>query len=307
MPSPPLPPRIALTDDLHPGHGPGSRRKTAPVAPVQEEAVRRPNNVFVNGLVFFCVVLMACLLAALWKWHKADEHSLAAARQAAVSMKFSDGVLQDLALAREQAAKLDRERANLVKMLGEAERLHANLRGELSSARQKHEEVVGSSKQALAEWNQYSQTLEKNLGTTRDQLAQTNGTLQQERTAAQQQISQVETERERAEREAGSLAQQKQAMENQNQAMENQNQALDRQSQNLDAENARLQGDVTRLRGTISSLETSNNFLDSRNAALSVEISQLRSTVYRLETRIHSLEQGKDNDKDNSGNSKRGN
>lgn len=234
---------------------------------------------------------MACLLAALWKWQKAEEATQKAAQQAAISAKFGDGVLEDLQLAREKAEKLDRERANWVRMLGDAERLHANLRAELNTWRQKHQQVLGTSQEALAEWNAYRDTLEKNLGATREQLAETNGKLQQQRTVAQQLVSVAEDERESAERAAGNLARQKQAAESENED-------LNQKADSLDAENGRLKADVTRLKGVINTLETSNNILDARNAALVTEINVLRNTIRRLE------QQNKDTSspKNNNGN-----
>ncbi|MDB6075302.1 MAG: hypothetical protein JWO89_2942, partial [Verrucomicrobiaceae bacterium] len=187
----------------------------------------------------------------------------------------------------EQTAKLDRERGNLVRMLGDAERLHANLRGELDSWRKKHREAVGNSEQALTEWMEYKKTLEKNLGETREQLVETSGALQKERTVAQQLVTVSEGERLSAERKANALAQQKRNAESQNQD-------LNQEAENLDAENARLNADVTRLKGVIGTLQTSNNILDARNAALVTDINVLRA-------RIRKLEQGKDNDRDSSG------
>ena len=288
MPSPPLPPRIALTEDLHTGRGWTSKKKNHADSHGSEANGSQAAAVFANGLVFFCAILMACLLAALWKWQKAEETARTASKQAAIASKFGDGVLQDLAQAREQSAKLDRERGNLVRMLGDAERLHATLRADLNTWRQKHQQVLGTSQEALTEWNQYRETLEKNLGATREQLAETNGKLQQQRSVAQQLVSVADGERESAERNAGRLAQQKQAAESENQD-------LNQKADDLDAENARLQANVTRLRGVVSTLETSNNVLDARNAALVTDINVLRNTIRKME-------QNRDNDSSKRGN-----
>ncbi len=289
MPSPPLPPRIELTEDLHPTRGWTPKKKGRSSSNGSEAPANTAAAVFANGLVFFCAILMACLLAALWQWQKAEKAAKAASNQAVIATKFGDGVLQDLALAREQSAKLDRERGNLVRMLGDAERLHATLRADLNTWRQKHQQVLGTSQEALAEWNQYRETLEKNLGATREQLAETNGKLQQQRSVAQQLVSVSDGERESAERNAGKLAQQKQAVESENQD-------LNQKADDLDAENARLQANVTRLRGVVSTLETSNNVLDARNAALVTDINVLRNTIRKLEQ-----------NRDNNDSSKRGN
>ncbi|MDB6118527.1 MAG: hypothetical protein JWO08_2308 [Verrucomicrobiaceae bacterium] len=286
MPSPPLPPRIALTDDVPPVRGWTSKRKAAVHSLAHEAGISQPDKLFPTGLALLCAGLMACLLVAFWKWEKTNEQLIEANRQIAIATKFGDGVLQDLALAREQTAKLDRERGNLVRMLGDAERLHANLRGELDSWRKKHREAVGNSEQALTEWMEYKKTLEKNLGETREQLVETSGALQKERTVAQQLVTVSEGERLSAERKANALAQQKRNAESQNQD-------LNQEAENLDAENARLNADVTRLKGVIGTLQTSNNILDARNAALVTDINVLRA-------RIRKLEQGKDNDRDSS-------
>ena len=290
MPSPPLPPRIALTDDLRPVRAGASKRKgygnTA-----QAGDGGKVSAAFANGLTLFCFVLMVALLGALWKWQKASDQAEAAAKQAAVASSFSDGVLRDLALAREQAAKLDRERQNLVHMLGEAERLHASLRGELGAWRQKHDEVVGNSQQALAQWNEYGKTLETNLGATRAKLSESNDILDHERSAAEQQLSRVEDERERTARLANTLVQQKNAVEREKQV-------LDQKAQSLNEENNRLDGDVDRMRGVINNLEFLKNELNTRNATLAIDVNNLRGTVGRLEAKIRALEQEKDRDRD---------
>ncbi len=245
---------------------------------------------FTNLLSVFCAALMIGLLYVLWQWQNAEQRAANASRQAEISGNFGDGVLQDLALAREQNTKLDRERENLVKLLGEAERLHASLRGELTSWRQKHDEVLSTSQEAVSQLASYGQTLQKNLDTTRTDLAATDATLRQERTTSQQQQAQADVDLAASQQKAGTLAMQKTAAERDNRA-------LDQQNQQLDAENRRMEGDVTRLRGLVKNLENTNSGLDAINAGLVSQGSQLRARIKELEGRLRTLEQDRDRDK----------
>jgi len=251
---------------------------------------------FANTLVFFCTVLMVGCLYVLWQWQKAEERAALADRQAAIATKLSDGVLQDLALAREQSAKLDRERGNVVKMLGEAERLHANLRGEIGNWQQKHDDVLDASKQALAEKDKYEQTLATNLDTTKSLLNQTGQALSEEPSTAQQSLARAEQERLLVEKEANLLALQRNAADAQKRIAEKTTEELGQKAQLLNQENNRLDGDVTRMRGVINNLEILKNELNMRNVGLAGEINQLRATIRSLEDRIHTMEQQQDRD-----------
>lgn len=233
---------------------------------------------------------MIGLLYVLWQWQNAEQRATAAGRQAEISSNFGDGVLQDLALAREQNTKLDRERENLVKLLGEAERLHASLRGELTSWRQKHDEVVSTSQEATAQLASYGQTLQKNLDSTRADLASTDATLRQERSENEQQQAQSSVDLAAAQQRAGALAMQKTAAERESRA-------LDQQNQQLDAENQRMEGDVARLRGLVKTLQETNSGLDAINAGLVSQGNQLRARIKELEGRVRSLEQDRDKDR----------
>lgn len=289
---PKLPPtqRIALTDDLPPrGKGASKAGKRLPsLGP--DRSVSRSLAMFTNLLSLFCAALMIGLLYLLWRCQEAEQRAIKAARQAELTGNFSDGVLQDLALARVQNTKLDRERENLVKLLGEAERLHASLRGELSSWRQKHEDVIASSQEAAATLTNDNEALKKDLSTTRANLDVTDASLRQARAENEAQQAQAGADMEASLQKARSLAMQKTAAEQQNRA-------LDLENQKLDADNQRMEGDVERLRGLVKTLESTNSGLDAINAGLVSQSNHLRARIKELEAKVRSLEQDRDRDK----------
>ena len=295
MPSPPLPPRIELTGDLSTVHSTLSKGRNRSIT----TALQSPGNsqgkasaAFANALAVFCTLLMVGLLFTLWKWQRAEKSEAAAKRQTEISSKLSDGFLQELVKAREQSAKLDRERSNLVKLLGDAERLHANLRSEVGAWQQRHEAAVEVSQQAMAESSMTHQA----LNSTRSLLAQTNNALSDERSAAEEDLAQAEDARQKLEAQAGQLANQVNVAEAQKRAADRVNADLGMKTQALTNENARLDGDVNRLRGVINNLEFLKNELNNRNQALAIEVNQLRLTVGGLEAKIRSMEQEKEKD-----------
>lgn len=301
MPSPPLPPRIALTDDppVVQLHAPkrGRRAKGADLDFPPGEAPTG-GQTFTNWLALGVFVLMMALAGMVWKWSKATEQTEAAARQAATAWSFSDGVLEDLSKAREQAAKLAGERETLIRVLGDAQKQQASLRSEFTSWQQKHQQVVASSERALAQLSQYGQTLENNLGTAQAQLAATGQTLEQERTTAEQerndseqQIAQLGNEKTKAQLEAEDQARQKLAAERS--AI-----MLDQAAKGLDNDNARLQTEISRLRSTIGALETENTAEQLRNATLIGDISRQRDKISSLESRLQAAERERDKERD---------
>ena len=289
MPSPPLPPRIELTGGPYSGSGGNGKRKTWQSAQAST-ATSKASGTFTNVLVFFCTALMVSLLIVLWQWQKAQERASAAERQADISGKLSDGVLTDLAVAREQAAKLDRERAQLVKMLGEAERLHASLRGELSVQQQQRAEDVAATNLTLAESTKTGQALQS-------ELEKTSATLSTERSAAEQEATRADEELQKVEREAALLAQQRNAAEAKKRQTERANQELDQKAQSLNLENDRISADLVRLRGVINNEEILRNELNLRNIGLADEVNRLRATIRKLESTIHAMEKDQDNNK----------
>ena len=287
MPSPPLPPRIALTDDppVILGHGVKKSRRTG--AAIFAGEVSSAGQSFTNWLSLIVVVLMVALAGAIWKGSKTSEQAEAMAKQAATAWKFGDGVLEDLAKARDQSAKLAGERETLIRVLGEAERLHAGLRREFSSWQQKREEVAAGSQRTLAQMSQDSQALEKSLGSAQAELAESGQALRQERMTSQQQVAQLDDEKNRAESAADALAQQKAAVEREAGA-------LDQEAKDLDSNNGRLRAEIARLHHDISLLETENTAEQLRSASLSSEAAKLRHTVSSLESRLQAVEKERD-------------
>ena len=294
MPSPPLPSRIEIKGDL------SSPRKTASRG--QDTVANRTKGqnfaLYSNVLTVFCTVLMVALFAIWSKWQTAEDRARIAERRAAISANFGDGILQELALAREQSAKLDRERGNVVRMLGEAERLHASLRGELGQWQRKQEETVAASQAALAEVAQEKQAQASELGKTQAELNQSTQKLDQERMATQQELDRADAELQKAAYEAQVLAQQRNAAEAQKSKAERAQQELDKKAQVLNEENNRMDGDISRLKGVINNEEILRNELNLRNVALAAEANQLRAAVGRLETKLRELEQERDKDRD---------
>ncbi len=294
MPSPPLPPRIALPDDPPLARNRWrlkGRRNGLVEDDLLAGGASRAGQAFTNWLCLIAVVLMVALAGTSWQWLKAREQAEAAAKQAAMAWKFGDGMLEDLAQTRDHTAKLEGERETLIRVLGQAERLHTSLRNEFSTWQKKHEEVVASSERALSQLTQYGQTLETSLGATQAQLAETSQTLQQARAASEEQISQLDGQKTKAEADAAALAQQQNALEVAAGA-------LGQKAQNLDSDNGRLQAEVSRLRTEISSLQTENAAEQLRNNELSSEVARQREKIGALEARLQAAERERDMERD---------
>lgn len=215
------------------------------------------------------LILFIALCMVGWKWHLASSLAASEQRKSELSWAFADGVLKDLNNTRIDVSRLESERGALLLSLDENRRKNTALEAALASWQQSHHQIETQSQQALSQWSSFSQELQQNLGSTRNQLAETASTLTQERQTAAQSIAQLDSEK-------NQIAEQKNAVEREADA-------LSRKAQSLNYERNQLENDLGHARSSIQSLESDRRSLESRNSQLCNEISNMRSTICSLQ------------------------
>lgn len=222
------------------------------------------------------IALALMLVWTLWQWHKASEEAKAARSDLDISWSFADQVLDDLQTMRGDTQRLNEDRKGLIAMLSKSEKDRVQLRSELNEWREQHDELASRAQQVAGQWASYSEDLQRNLGSARQEFSQVSLTLQSERTVAQQQISSLSDEKSAIEREAVAFSRKASSLENDNRQLEN--------------EISSQRSSISSLQSVKAQLESCNSSLRSENSRLQCEVSRLISCVSSLESRVRCLE-----------------